>query len=161
MAIEMNIPAVIAKAKAKVALLEKLVAEQNKNEEDYQKQVDATRETRSKEYDKWALGIVKQALRKASKMEKVNINNTWRGLSVELLLPKGLLDVAEQPNWDNLYPYPERKTVEFPKMFDRNGKYQSVDQAIHDLKNSIEWLGCIEPGTKFTVSEFNRITASL
>jgi hypothetical protein len=160
MAIEMNLPAVIAKAKAKIALLEKLQAEQKQYDEDYQKQTDAVRETRKKEYHKWAVGSIKQYLKKPANLNSLSLSKNYRGeTTVEFRLPSGVLD--DQPDWDTLYTYPERKYVEFPRMYDRQGRTQSVDQVIHDLKNSIEWLSCIEVGTKFTVSEFNRITASL
>lgn len=160
MAIEMNIPAVIAKAKAKVALLEKLQAEQKQYDDNYREQTDSTRETRKKEYHKWAVGSIKQYLKKPANLESLSLSKNYRGeTTVEFRLPSGVLD--DQPDWDSLYPYPERKYVEFPKLYDRRGHTQSVEHVIHDLKNSIEWLSCIEPGTKFTVSEFNRITASL
>jgi hypothetical protein len=160
MAIEMNIPAVIAKAKAKVALLEKLQVEQKQYDEDYQKQTDITRETRKKEYHKWAVGAIKQYLRKPSNLDSLSVGKNYRGdATVEFRLPSDV--VNDEPNWDEVLPYPTRKYVEFPRMYNRQGHQQSVDQTIHDLKNSIEWLSCIEPDTKFTVSEFNRITASL
>jgi hypothetical protein len=160
MAIELNINTVIAKAKAKVALLEGLQKKQEELNAEYAKKRDAITDARTAAYNKWALDIIKQAIKKPSSAKSVRIDSNYRGVAISFDLPKGSV-ATDGPDLDALFPYPERENVVFPKAFDRRGYTVSVEQTIHDLKNSIEWLSCIEPDTKFSVSEFNRITASL
>lgn len=160
MAIEMNIPAVIAKAKAKIALLEGIIADNKKLRAEYEKTTEAVRIERTKAYNKWAQGVLKQGIKKIASDSKVRINNTWRGIELEMTLSPDSLDLT-QPDWDALFPYPNLVLKDFPAQYRRNGVRVSENEQIAELRNSISWLECVEPGTKFTVSEFNRITANL
>jgi hypothetical protein len=163
MAVELNIPTVIAKAKAKVALIEGLLEEQKRNEEEHTKAQQKVRDEREKTRTKYNKELLKAALKQYSNASDIDVRGAgWRSdmMSVEFKLPMGSLDVPT-PNLDELHPWPEHKRVEFPKQFRRNGQPVFPEEQLAELRNTISWLECVDATAKFTVSEFNRITANL
>jgi hypothetical protein len=162
MPVQINIPTLSNKIKAKIAELEKAIAERERAQKEFDQDwasVSKSRETARKAWKKEVAKILVKQIAGASLEVHHHLQDTV--LMTVRVKNASSLALPAEPNYEALFPYPEMKRVDVPRTYRKNGTPVFADEQLSELKNNLAWLDCIEPGTTLTLSEYGRITAHL
>jgi hypothetical protein len=156
---EISVAKATTKLEEGIKLYEKLIAEDNKNRETYQSDRDKAQKAYDLAYKKWEAEVKKIVLSNV-KLANVSVNHSHYGkqIHVNVEVDSAKLTLPERPTQDTFYDAVKFKETAFPEKYDNRGYRANPSRVLYELKNTLEWLSCVEGTTISRVSDVKRLS---